>query len=165
MRQHRFSKFNSLTFSLTLWATMLLVLLSACSSSFCPHRNAYNKHIAAYPVSSTFVTTSDIPSAAKVLFIGNSILYWHDIPRIFSFLMTQVEPLQPTKIAYVVGNNYSLKDHWDASTALDYIRKKGPWDYVVIQDSTNSEFYDYQGERQCLRIHSSFLLASGMRTN
>ena len=115
-----------------------LTLLSACSSV--PSQNKRNVQIAAYPVSSALLTKNNTASARKILFIGNSILYWHEVPKVFTSVIAQLHPESPTKIAYVVGNSYSLKDHWDAGTALEFINKKGPWDYVILQDHTGTEF-------------------------
>jgi hypothetical protein len=129
---------------LILGVVLSATFLTACSST--PPLDKRNEQVAGYPVMSAMLTTDNTSTARKVLFIGNSIMYWHEVPKIFASLLKQIHPKSPTKIAYVVGNNYSLKDHWDAGRALEFINQKGPWDYVILQDSSGTEFYQTAGE-------------------
>ena len=83
--------------------------------------------------------------ALRVLFIGNSYTYFHNLPEIFAKL---AEAGHQKKIIYTMQapGGLRLKDHWarpDTRTALS----TGKWDYVVLQDqSTLGTNYYFEGK-------------------
>ncbi|RTL42382.1 MAG: hypothetical protein EKK48_10330 [Candidatus Melainabacteria bacterium] len=128
---------------------ILIFAITGCTKQkHAPVRNQNNAQVAAYPVESGLLTRGSSPKSLKVLFIGNSILYWHNVPKIFADLTGAIDPQKRAKVAYVVGNNYSLKDHWDANAARKFIREFGPWDFVILQDQTNTEFSETAEENE-----------------
>jgi hypothetical protein len=72
----------------------------------------------------------------RVLFIGNSLTYFNDMPLIVRAmaLADGQEPLAPTG---VVAPDFSLEDLWNAGDALEAIRQ-GDWEYVVLQQGPSS---------------------------
>ena len=71
-----------------------------------------------------------------VLFIGNSLTYFNDLPRILETLSDSGgRPLLETRM--VAKPDYSLEDHWNDGDALATIRKGG-WDIVVLQQGPSS---------------------------
>lgn len=78
-----------------------------------------------------------IPDGGKrVLFIGNSLTYWNDLPRAIADLATE---MGDTTLTYrtVVYPDYSLEDHWargDAQRAIAATK----WDVVVLQQGPSA---------------------------
>jgi hypothetical protein len=71
-----------------------------------------------------------------VLFIGNSLTYVNDLPRIVEALADSGhQPLLETRM--VAKPDYSLEDHWSDGDAMAAIRKGG-WDFVVLQQGPSS---------------------------
>ena len=77
---------------------------------------------------------SNLPEALKVLFVGNSLTYYHDMPAIMSGLIWQEQPDRPLKIAMVTGPGASLRDHYRSGKLKEVLRDHGPWDWVVLQE-------------------------------
>lgn len=73
----------------------------------------------------------------KVLFIGNSLTSWNDLPFIVE-AMGDSAGLEPMLAARVVAPNTSLEDHWLSGVAPGAIRGDD-WDVVVVQQGPSSE--------------------------
>jgi hypothetical protein len=72
----------------------------------------------------------------RLLFIGNSLTEWNDLPMVVARLaMASGEP-QPLTRAVVVGG-FSLEDHWNQGQAQRAIAE-GPWDFVVLQQGPSA---------------------------
>ncbi len=80
--------------------------------------------------------SQDPPSPARVLFIGNSLTYFNDLPVLMSRLAEQAGD-STLETAMVARPDYSLSDHWNEGAALAELRTK-PWDYVVMQQGPSS---------------------------
>jgi hypothetical protein len=80
--------------------------------------------------------SQDPPSPARVLFIGNSLTYFNDLPTLMTRLADQVGD-SALETAMVARPDYSLSDHWNEGTALAELRAKR-WDYVVMQQGPSS---------------------------
>ena len=72
----------------------------------------------------------------SVLFIGNSLTYTNDVPRLVASLARNAG-LARIRTAQVALPDYSLEDHWIRGEALDSI-DRGTWDYVVLQQGPSS---------------------------
>jgi hypothetical protein len=72
--------------------------------------------------------------AMRVLFIGNSFTYKHDMPLVFGEL-AQAGLKQSMKVGSVVQGGQSLAGHWKNGTAEKAIRSD-KWNYVVLQDQS-----------------------------
>ncbi len=117
-----------------------VLCLTGCTTltgGFFGHRNL---RVIESPAFCETLSKSNKPTALKILFVGNSILYWHDVPRVFVSLAKRAAPERPLKIVAVMGDNYSLMDHLDAGTAVKVLKEQGPWDYVVLQGKSYDEF-------------------------
>jgi hypothetical protein len=73
--------------------------------------------------------------APRVLFIGNSLTYVNDLPRVVASLYA-VAGLQ-LEVEMVAKPDFSLGDHWDDRDARGAIRRGG-WSTVVLQQGPSS---------------------------
>ena len=71
----------------------------------------------------------------RVLFIGNSLTFWTDIPKRVARVAAAMGRQAQFETATYPG--YSLEDHWRDGRALEAIRKGG-WDLVVMQQGTSA---------------------------
>ena len=73
--------------------------------------------------------------ATRVLFIGNSLTYWTELPtRIAGVAKATGRSVQVDSVAFP---SFSLEDHWHDGRAIEAIRKGG-WDIVVLQQGTSA---------------------------
>lgn len=72
--------------------------------------------------------------ALRVLFVGNSLTFWTDIPKRVAAVAAATG--RKTQIESVAFPSFSLEDHWRDGRALAAI-KKG-WDVVVLQQGTSA---------------------------
>jgi hypothetical protein len=70
----------------------------------------------------------------RVLFIGNSLTFWTDIPKRVAAVAAATG--RKSRIEMVAFPSFSLEDHWRDGRALEAI-KKG-WDVVVLQQGTSA---------------------------
>lgn len=76
------------------------------------------------------------PAPKRILFVGNSLTFWTDIPaRVAKVAQAVGHPIVVASVAYPA---FSLEDHWVDGRALAEI-KKGGWDVVVLQQGTSAE--------------------------
>jgi hypothetical protein len=75
-------------------------------------------------------------NALNVLFIGNSLTYWNDLPAIVAALAdsAKVKPLSWVQVAFP---DFALEDHWAEGSALRALRSR-KWDVVVLQQGPSS---------------------------
>jgi hypothetical protein len=78
------------------------------------------------------VTGSETQTAARrLLFIGNSLTAWNDLPDVVARLaMVDGQPAPSVRTIAVGG--FSLEDHWHQGDAQRAIAAGG-WDVVVLQ--------------------------------
>ena len=77
---------------------------------------------------------ANLPESLKVLFVGNSLTYYHDMPAIMIGLIQQEQPDRPLKVAMVTGPGASLHDHYRSGKLKEVLQEHGPWDWVVLQE-------------------------------
>jgi len=77
---------------------------------------------------------SNSSDSLKVLFVGNSLTYYHDMPAIMIGLIQQEQPDRPLKVAMVTGPGASLRDHYRSGKLKEVLQEHGPWDWVVLQE-------------------------------
>lgn len=105
----------------------ILLSLVVCFSTFPPVVSA----MAGEPWTQCVKKSS---SGIRVLFVGHSKFYWHDMPKMLAGMARR----QPVTISYVFGDAYSLEDHWRKGVARKVILSQRPnWDYVVFIEKTN----------------------------
>jgi hypothetical protein len=77
----------------------------------------------------------------RVLFIGNSQVYYNDLPLMVELLANSA-PMDRPRIVVdrALAGGASLESHWNRGTAKGTARARiaeGMWDYVVLQDIYN----------------------------
>jgi hypothetical protein len=75
-------------------------------------------------------------SPQRVLFIGNSLTAWNDLPRAVARL-AQADGQPPPLVRMVAIGGYSLEDHWNHGEARRAIAD-GPWTVVVLQQGPSA---------------------------
>lgn len=84
--------------------------------------------------------TAAVPGAhgapLRVLFIGNSLTAWNDIPGLFASLAQAGGHERPETRTIAVGG-FSLEDHWHQGAAQAAIAE-GHWDFVVLQQGPSA---------------------------
>ena len=74
--------------------------------------------------------------AMRVLFIGNSLTAWNELPQVVARLAQADGQPQPLVRMVAVGG-FSLEDHWHQGDARRAIAD-GPWDVVVLQQGPSA---------------------------
>jgi hypothetical protein len=100
------------------WLGLLLIVLLACSGSTSPA-----------PTPSPEPT--DAPGV-RVLFVGNSYTFSHDLPAVLAQIAEAAYPTWPITTRMVAEPGWTLEQHWQDRRAILEIRG-GAWDYVVLQ--------------------------------
>lgn len=72
----------------------------------------------------------------RVLFIGNSHTFYHDVPALVQALAASRG--EQLAIAMVAAGGYDLRDHWDATSARSAIARGG-WKHVVLQQGPSAQ--------------------------
>jgi hypothetical protein len=78
------------------------------------------------------------PSPARplrVLFIGNSYTYNHNLPGLLEGLARSATPPLRLQTRAITRAGVRLQQHWDRGEALAALRQ-GRWDYVVLQEQS-----------------------------
>jgi hypothetical protein len=110
-----------------------IILSVIATSTYCPSTATSSKG----PANLHAFAESQSPSALKVLFIGNSILYVGEIPEAFAALVQSANSQSQLKVSEVGGSDYTLRDHIEDGTAERTINSGGPWDCVVLQEHSS----------------------------
>lgn len=101
------------------------------------------------------VRDSQDEKALKIIFVGNSLTFENSLPNVVAELLEQSpdELGNALKIYQIINGGLTLENHWQFGVALDTLRNRGPWDYVVLQEqSTRSQ----QGEPQMFHYAQLF---------
>lgn len=72
-----------------------------------------------------------------ILFVGNSLTYFNDMPEIVAAISLGAEDDLPMRVGMVAIGGFSLEDHWNQGDALDAI-DSGEWDVVVLQQGPST---------------------------
>lgn len=67
-----------------------------------------------------------------ILFIGNSLTYFNDMPEIVAAISLGAGDASPMRVGMVAFPGFHLEDHWNRGDARDAI-DAGDWDVVVLQ--------------------------------
>ena len=79
---------------------------------------------------------SDQDPDFQVLFIGNSLTFWNDLPGVLTALIDSAGAGSALINSLAVGG-FSLEDHWKQGTARNAIALGG-WDVVVLQQGASA---------------------------
>lgn len=72
--------------------------------------------------------------AIRVLFVGNSLTYWNEMPWMVEQISANGTPKVST--AFAGGSGMSLRQQWQSAKTLRTIREN-EWDYVVLQGQSS----------------------------
>jgi len=72
----------------------------------------------------------------KVLFIGNSLTYYNNLPHLLEQLAASSDVPRKLRTRLVGFGGATLHSHWERGAALKAIRE-GTWDYVVLQEQSS----------------------------
>lgn len=97
-----------------------------------------------------------------VLFIGNSYVYWGDLPELVAAISSQMGESERVRAGSVAFANVNLDDHWAAGDALDAIRRR-KWEYVVLQQGPSSVEVNRQQLIRSARQFATPIVAAGGR--
>jgi hypothetical protein len=82
------------------------------------------------------------PRTLRVLFVGNSQVYYNDLPRMVEALSESAAKDRPRiQAERAVFGGASLESHWNRGAGKDTARAKiaeQTWDYVILQDIFNT---------------------------
>jgi hypothetical protein len=101
---------------LLFWLTILLV--SACGSA-----------------SRDPTGLGDLGDGLKVLFVGNSLTYFNDLPQMVQVVGEAAG--HEIAVRSVTQGGFALEDHWGSGEALEVIQA-APWDVVILQQGPSS---------------------------
>ena len=94
----------------------------------------------------------------RILFIGNSYTFVND------GIDKQLAGLAPSaETERIALGGYTLERHWSDGNALQKIRE-GKWDYVVLQEQSQTPIINQQKFLQYARMFDSEIRCSGART-
>ncbi len=71
----------------------------------------------------------------RVLFIGNSYVYYNNLPKVLETLAASASPPEQLETKVVTVGGARLKTHWDTGDAVEALREGG-WDFVVLQEQS-----------------------------
>lgn len=76
------------------------------------------------------------PGAKKILFVGNSLTYYNDLPaKVAAIGLSKGNLIEKEMLA---KPNYALEDHWNEG-CLQALIKSGYYDFVVVQQGPSSQ--------------------------
>jgi hypothetical protein len=101
------------------------------------------------------------PRSLRLLFIGNSLTAWNDLPQIVGALAVADGQPRPLSRAVVRGG-FSLEDHWNDGEARRAIAD-GPWDYVILQQGPSSLLESRRLLVQYARQFAPLITAAGAK--
>lgn len=87
--------------------------------------------------------------AVRVLFVGNSLTYFNEVPWLFSEIVGSRRPEPPVVARFSGASGMSLEQHWRREEALRLIRTQR-WDYVVLQEQSARPLLDPESHRRYL---------------
>lgn len=85
---------------------------------------------------STSALAPRVTGSTRVLFIGNSLTYVHDVPSLVQSIARQVNDTGLVT-AYVAFPDFALEDHWNEGTAGRALKGQS-WEFVVMQQGPSS---------------------------
>ena len=83
--------------------------------------------------------------SVRVLFIGNSFTYYHDMPKMVKSLADSIDETDKMKLSIkmMAPGGWSFEKHLGSKEEMDVV-KKGCWNYVVLQEQSAKPCYPTQ---------------------
>lgn len=76
-----------------------------------------------------------LPGSGNVLFVGNSLTYYNDLPKLVDEL-AEMEGIT-MNVKTIASPNYALEDHWNEGT-IQKALKEARYDYLVAQQGPSA---------------------------
>lgn len=92
----------------------------------------------------------EAPKGISVLFVGNSLTIWNDLPAMLEALLRS-GGLEQVRVASLSQPGFGLEDHWRGGVARAAIRQ-GEWDVIVLQQGPSAT----EGRPSLLEYSSRF---------
>ena len=71
----------------------------------------------------------------RILFIGNSYMYYNSSPELVKALINEKFPNKEVEVKLISQGGMTLKRHWEECKAVKAI-KSNNWDYVILQEQS-----------------------------
>jgi hypothetical protein len=107
----------------------------------------------------TSPTFKNPPAGKAVLFIGNSLTYYNDLPVVVQGIADAAKG-DSLIIAMVAGPDMALVDHWNRGDAQKKIAG-AHWDYVVLQQGPSSTSINRDSLRTLTKMFAPQILLAG----
>lgn len=98
----------------------------------------------------------------RVLFIGNSLTYFNDLPGMVAQLASSVD--DRVEVASVTRPNFALIDHVEGGSNAVEVIQQGNWDYVVLQQGPSSLDLSRDTLILATRLLDPYIKAAGGRS-
>lgn len=103
----------------------------------------------------------DLGDGMKVLFIGNSLTAFNDLPALVQIVGEAAG--QEIAVRSLTHGNFSLEDHWNTGEAVRAIRA-ADWDVVVLQQGPSSLALNKIQLRESTKAFHEVIRRQGART-
>lgn len=104
----------------------------------------------------------DDPRHTDVLFIGNSLTYFNDLPAVVAGLSQRAGDARPIRAAFSGSGGLTLEQHWERGDALEAIYAQS-WDYVVLQEQSGRPLQAPEKTEEFIRRFDAAIRESGAR--
>ena len=111
---------------------LAVIFLVACTTPT-PPASLEPTPTAAAQVTPASTLTAVTAEPIEVLFVGNSLTFFNDLPDMFAELTRSAG--QEIEVDMVAEGGWALADHAQSSATLEKIQR-GSWDYVVLQEKS-----------------------------
>src|SRR5688500_11647208 len=105
--------------------------------------------------------TNESKRDLRVLFIGNSLTFWNEMPWMFEQVARSLGSHPRTRFSGRSG--MSLRDHWRQGNAQKAIAE-GPWDFVVLQAQSTEMMRDDEETSRYARMFDEVIRKAGAKT-
>jgi hypothetical protein len=103
-------------------------------------------------------TAPEAPAPTRVLFIGNSLTSYNNLPGIVE-AMGRARGVE-LDVHSVLRNNASVQDHWDEGTARRMV-ENGRWDFVIFQHGPSASEDGRIALREAMALFAPKVRAAG----
>jgi hypothetical protein len=98
----------------------------------------------AAPAAGALAADSMATPTLRVLFVGNSLTYFNDMPALFQRLVERHHPGARVEVKMIAAGGKSLADHRRTGEALAELAG-GRWTHVVLQDRSSGDSWRLDG--------------------
>jgi hypothetical protein len=99
----------------------------------------------------------------RILFIGNSYVYYHDLPQLLRKVAAASGVSRPVETEAVTFAGASLEMHWNSAKSHAYLTNK-KWDYVVLQEQSTLPITDPEKVHRYIRLFDEEIRRAGAKT-